>query len=354
MSNENLSSVDTSLPDAEALDRTLAGNASPEEATQVSTWLASHVYAEALVRRFTTMVVGRRLNAHIDTEAALAALQRRGNMGTAMVQRHSHNGAKPLFTAIRTKGYRGLHLTFGRSVFYAVTGVALGILAIVVEQHATVSPFSEQRVLPVSTYVTGNGQRAAITLPDGSLVTLDVASRLEVPTDYMAGNHTLRLTGEAFFTVRHHDGAPFTIATGQTSTRVLGTSFVVRHYDADTVTTVAVRDGKVSVGDVVVTARQLAEVQRSGVTTMRVAPPSLFSFATGILTLDDMPLQQAILELDRWYNADIRLGDPTLASRGISGTCEMGSLADLAAILELTLDVRVVQNGRILTLYPRR
>jgi carboxypeptidase Q len=53
MSKENLSSVDTSLPDA----RTLAGNASPEKAAQVYTWLALHIYAEALVRRFTTSVV---------------------------------------------------------------------------------------------------------------------------------------------------------------------------------------------------------------------------------------------------------------------------------------------------------
>ncbi|HXC24982.1 MAG TPA: FecR domain-containing protein, partial [Gemmatimonadaceae bacterium] len=67
-----------------------------------------------------------------------------------------------------------------------------------------------------------------------------------------------------------------------------------------------------------------------------------------------LPLPAAIVELDRWFDADIRLGDPMLEKQRIKGEFAAGSLADLSAILELTYNVRVVRDGRVLTLYPRR
>jgi ferric-dicitrate binding protein FerR (iron transport regulator) len=72
-----------------------------------------------------------------------------------------------------------------------------------------------------------------------------------------------------------------------------------------------------------------------------------------MLTLDKVPLIEAIPDLNRWYNADIRLGDPALAGRKIIGGFKLGSLTDLAAILELTFDVRVVRDANTLTLYSK-
>jgi ferric-dicitrate binding protein FerR (iron transport regulator) len=206
----------------------------------------------------------------------------------------------------------------------------------------------------VLTYATGNGQRATITLPGGGTVALNVASRLEVPLDYMAGHHTVRLVGEGLFTVPHHEGAPFIVMAGGTAARVLGTSFVVRRYATDTAMLVAVRDGKVAVGSTVVTAHHLLEVGRNSTPQMRSSDTSLFTFATGVLTLNNPLLPAAIVELDRWYDADIRLGSPALATEHLEGRFAAGSLGDLAQILASTFGVRVVRDGRVLTLYPRR
>ena len=202
-------------------------------------------------------------------------------------------------------------------------------------------------------YATGNGERANITLPDGSIVVLNVASRLAVPADYAAGNHVVHLIGEALFTVSRHEKTPFTVLAGSTAARVLGTSFVVRSYSADTSTIVAVRDGKVAVGTAVVTANRLLEVAGNGLPRVRQSDASPFTFATGTLTLTSMPLTAGIVELNRWYDTDIRLGDSALASRRIEGEFAAGSLSDLAAILELTFNVHVVRDGRVLTLFPR-
>ena len=205
----------------------------------------------------------------------------------------------------------------------------------------------------VLTYTTGNGERANITLPDGSTVSLNVASRLEVPVDYAAGNHALRLMGEALFSVPHRDRTPFTVTAGTATARVLGTSFVVRRYPTDRLTTVAVRNGRVAVRSVVVTANQQVQVGATGISRVQPAGAAQFSFATGVLVLDGLRLADAIPELDRWYNADVRLGDATLADQTLTGDVPAGSIGELASLLEWTFNMRVVREGRVLTLYPR-
>ena len=210
------------------------------------------------------------------------------------------------------------------------------------------------RTTEMLVYTTGNGQRATIALPDDGTVVLNVASRLEVPLDYMAGHRIVRLYGEGLFTVPHHHGSPFSVVAGTTVTRVLGTTFVVRRYGTDSVTTVAVREGKVSVGERTVSAAQMVTAGRRGVSFVARTNGALFTFASGILTINGVPLRQAIPDLDRWYDADIRFGDPRLGALPLEGEFAAGSLADLSSLLELTYDIRVVREGRVLTLYPRQ
>ncbi|HXC24638.1 MAG TPA: FecR domain-containing protein, partial [Gemmatimonadaceae bacterium] len=200
--------------------------------------------------------------------------------------------------------------------------------------------------VPVSTYVTGNGERANITLPDGNLVSLNVASQVDVPANYLAGNHTLRLNGEALFTVRHQTRTPFVVVAGTSTTRVLGTTFMIRHYREDTTAIVAVHDGKVVVSThpralkpIVLTAGRQLTLARTGATQLIQAPSGAFSFATGVLTLADVPLTAAIPTLDRWYNVDIRLGSDRLAEQRITGDCPAGSISDAVAILAATFNV---------------
>jgi transmembrane sensor len=236
---------------------------------------------------------------------------------------------------------------------WAAAALSLIVLVIVASWDAGVSHVDHQVARSTLTYTTANGQRATISLPDGSTVALNVGSRLEVPTEYATGVHTVRLVGEGMFTVPRHDGTPFMVLAGVASVRVLGTSFLVRHYATDPLTTVAVREGKVAVRSVVLTAAQQVAVGRDWTSPVQPADPAQFSFARGVLTLDGVRFPEAVVELDRWYDADIRLGNPVLASRHVAGEFADGTIAALAEYLTGTLHVRVVRNGRVLTLMPR-
>ena len=238
-------------------------------------------------------------------------------------------------------------------IWYGGMTTVIGILGILIGWHTGAHPRFDHRVRPTSTYATTNGQRATITLLDGTTVVLGVASRLDVPGDFAMGNHQVVLAGEALFTVPRHAETPFTVLAGTTRTRVLGTSFVVRRYLNDTVTTVVVRDGKVAVDSTVVTAQHLLTVKPHHRLDLQMADPATFSFATGVLTLNATSLPDAITELDRWFDVDIRLGDPVLAKKRFVGRFTTESVAELTHLFEMVYDVRAVRVGRVITLFPK-
>jgi ferric-dicitrate binding protein FerR (iron transport regulator) len=362
--------------DWDEIDRYFAGELSEADAAQLRRWLMVHPDKAQVLESVAQALDGTigvddsgQSDALVSWDAVAARIRSEDEglvladvMRPAVSGRHLERvSSVHLETSIAPLGTRSIAKsrnifsgqTRQRALWSVAASLVLGVVVMVLGWTAGVRHVSQRAAMSMLAYTTGSGERATITLPDGGTVALNVASRLEVPMDYMTGNRVVRLNGEGLFSVPHNSGAPLTVIAGATAARVLGTSFVVRHYATDSVTTVAVRDGKVAVGSVVLTANWLLEVGRYGVVSLRSAEPGVFGFATGVLTLDDLFLPKAIPELDRWYDVDIRLGDPELAKRGVGGKFAAGSIADLTAILELTLDVRVMRDGRVLTLMPR-
>ena len=353
--------------DLQLLERYCSGVASSAEAVQIDTWLQTHpeqrIWYEqfrAKIRQsdFAPMSAPEREAAWAsivcaatrqcpETVDALAWVAPHAAASVSMPRPTTAKGGGHILRAMPRA------LLVWRKATYTAAAMAFAVVLVVVGRRSASWRLEGGKTVASTTYATRRGERADITLPDGSAATLNVASRLQVPADFAAGNHTVILTGEAVFHVLHHSANPFTVITGQTPTKVLGTTFLVRRYPTDTATTVSVRDGKVAVRSVVVSARQQVMVSDHGRLQVRTADLAQFSFANGVLTLDGVAMPQAILELDRWYDADIRVGDPAVLRHVLDATFAAGSLSDLSDVLTLALNVRVVRNGRVLTLYTR-
>ena len=98
--------------------------------------------------------------------------------------------------------------TLRHRVWYIAASLVIGIVGVIIGWKGATRHDIVPMLGAVSTYTTLSGERANIMLPDGSTVALNVASRLEVPVDYAAGNHTLHLVGEALFTSAAPCGNP--------------------------------------------------------------------------------------------------------------------------------------------------
>lgn len=96
-------------------------------------------------------------------------------------------------------------------------------------------------------FVQTKGRHQTISLPDGTMVTLNDGSKLEYPQVFNQSSRDVYLKGEAYFDVKHDAGKPFQVHTGKFVTRVLGTAFNIKAYDNDSRVSVTVARGKVQV-----------------------------------------------------------------------------------------------------------
>lgn len=90
------------------------------------------------------------------------------------------------------------------------------------------------------------GETLALTLPDGSSLTLNSGSEVGYNRLFGRTNRSLRLNGEGFFEVVTGD-TPFRITANSNIVQVLGTSFNLRSWstDPDRITTLSVTSGQV-------------------------------------------------------------------------------------------------------------
>lgn len=324
-------------PDYTALERYWLGEATPEETICIESWFAARPQDR---NWFEQMRHGLKDGRWVSLSRGDVVVRADAVMReTGIVKQNDRQGTVNDNQMPRLRGW------------YAASSVILGITMIAIGWFINGNIINSNLTEHTSVYATANGERATVTLPDGSTATLNVGSQLRVPSNYAIGNRTVELKGEALFSVTNHADAPFTVEAGLSVTRVLGTQFVVRHYPTDSVATVAVKEGKVMVQSEVLTPGQAITVGANGAGKVESAQPSMFAFNSGVLALNPMPLSNAIVELNRWYDTDIRLGSSELQKERISGRFMAGSVSDLIEHLEWTFNFRVVREGRVLTLY---
>jgi ferric-dicitrate binding protein FerR (iron transport regulator) len=89
-------------------------------------------------------------------------------------------------------------------------------------------------VLPITSigqvYQTKNGEKRTLELSDGSTVTLNSGSKLELSTDFNHELRIVRLAGEGYFQVAKNKEKPFVVQASDFDINVLGTTFNVKSY----------------------------------------------------------------------------------------------------------------------------
>ncbi|WP_164122672.1 MULTISPECIES: FecR family protein [Sphingobacterium] len=79
-------------------------------------------------------------------------------------------------------------------------------------------------------YQTVKGEKKTFALIDGTLVTLNSASKLQIDKDFGISSRQVFLEGEAYLDVKKDVDKPFVLHTNEFDIRVLGTSFNVKSY----------------------------------------------------------------------------------------------------------------------------
>jgi len=238
-------------------------------------------------------------------------------------------------------------------------GSAAAIWAAVTHRLADGPAPSSGTVIPSAReYVTASGERAVLTLVDGTRVILGAASRLTVSPKYGSGTdpRLVTLEGEGYFEAVHDAAHPFTVQVGHRLVRDVGTKFVVRAFAPDHSVAVAVTEGEVMLAGTRLRQGDLGRLDATGAVRVRSGADlrSYTSWITGRLVFDDTPLAEAIPVLERWYDLDITVADSALYRRRLFATLESQPVTNVLDLIALSLNLRVERRGRIVTFSQQR
>lgn len=92
---------------------------------------------------------------------------------------------------------------------------------------------------------TPRGGKYQVELPDGSKVWLNAASSLHFPTAFTGKERKVTITGEAYFEIAPNKAMPFIVETNNGSVQVLGTHFNIMAYQDEPLFTTTLLEGAI-------------------------------------------------------------------------------------------------------------
>jgi transmembrane sensor len=182
-------------------------------------------------------------------------------------------------------------------------------------------------------YRTAVGERSTIVLPDGSTATLNTDSVLKVA--YSGDERGVRLLrGQALFDVARNKARPFQVYAADRRITAVGTVFDVR-LQGEAVK-VALVEGVVNVTPLESRARtsRAAVTMKAGEvlaaaprTPVRVRTADIrreTSWREGVVVFDDVPLAEAVIEINRYTSRPLQLEDSDIGAFRVSGVFKTG------------------------------
>lgn len=219
-----------------------------------------------------------------------------------------------------------------------------------------------KRPAPVQTVqseilATAVGVRADKTLSDKSVVHLDADTRIAVRYSRAARDLSLE-RGEAIFEVTHDPARPFRVAAQTATVTAVGTVFDVDIVDK--AVEVRVFKGTVRVADAGMVERSVTRGQWlildpvRGISSGSFSPDTYQSWQSDWLQADDMPLDYAVAELNRYSRDKIAIEDPDIANVKLSGRFRLSNTDATLAQIAAVLQVHVVKHRGEIVLTPKR
>jgi transmembrane sensor len=216
-------------------------------------------------------------------------------------------------------------------------------------------------------YSTSTGQRSTFVLDDGSIIELNAQSRIEVRfSDYR--RDVALVEGQALFNVAKDLRRPFIVRAGNRQVLALGTRFDVR-LDSTSVQ-VTLLEGKVRVEENTAMWKRGQEVELTPgqqlVAKMNTAPSQptstskagvgadvirdidvakITGWREGRIYFDDLPLEDAVREMNRHSTVHIRLESAELAGLRVNGMFKAGDQEIFVSALQEYFQVEAQRQG---------
>jgi transmembrane sensor len=302
---------------------------SPAEDAELDAWLAND---------------SRRRGAFAKANAVMIYADRARPLGPAYDDGENGMFIRPLTPDRPRESTRRWTLAAGGAAAAAMVGAAVGI--------------GYEAWRPAQRFETGRGELRRLPLADGTLVTLNTATKVAVK--FTTSRRDVQLIeGEALFDVAKNLRRPFYVDAGDIRVRAVGTSFTVRKLSgkptevlvSEGIVEVTRSDGR-AVGPVRLFANQQVLARPNAPFTPTVLAPAALArelmWRQGMLSFAGASLREAAAEFSRYSDPQIAVDDPTIANETITGLFSANDPAGFAQAVALSLNLSTrTEDGKI-------
>lgn len=210
-------------------------------------------------------------------------------------------------------------------------------------------------VQSINKLVVPLGSKAWFSLSDGTVVTLNAGSTLNVSQDYGVNNRIVRLDGEGYFNIAKDKDNPFVVQTPFLNIRALGTEFNIKAYSADRTIETTLVSGSLQIEPV-------KEINQGQITVLKPNQKLTFFKADSSFTSgSEMKEKEATARFEnikkirtvpatRLVTENVNV-DPVTSWKENRWIFEQQSLSQIAIDLERKFDVQIIFDSERLKSY---
>lgn len=209
------------------------------------------------------------------------------------------------------------HILKRVKIFPLILKVAAVILLLVtfafLYQHKMSKQQSTLRSPEVVIKENKAGQKSRIFLTDGSVVWLNSNSSIIYTKEFRNGVREVEITGEAYFEIVPDTTKPFIVKFGETTVKVLGTSFNISDYPRDGNKVISLVEGKISLihqdHSQVLTPGWIAEINSTTNKIKRFKGDisTNLAWTRDELVFNNASYDEIFSKLERWYGKKIQV-----------------------------------------------
>ena len=187
------------------------------------------------------------------------------------------------------------------------------------------------------------GQRANITLPDGTNVWLNARTTLQYPSSFNRRQRTVALNGEAYFDDSKNKKKPFVVQTKNYNIEVLGTKFNVNAYTDQGEFETALMQGSVKTSSllhpeqtVTLSPHHRAYLKNGKLHVATVSDHDPYRWKEGLICFKNVPFLKIMKKFEKCYGIRIFINNKEVVKYNFTGKFRQADGVDYA--------LRVLQN----------
>jgi ferric-dicitrate binding protein FerR (iron transport regulator) len=197
------------------------------------------------------------------------------------------------------------------------------------------------------------GQRAQVTLYDGTTVWLNSQSTLRYPVSFRNGQRIVELNGEGFFDVEKNKEQPFIVHTHKYSIEVLGTHFNVLAYKNHEAFEVSLLNGSVQVYSpanvtpgVILKPNQRVVESSGRLQVEAIDNFEHFRWREGLICLDDERFEELINKFSLYFDIRITVENPRYLDYRCTGKFRQSDGVDYALrVLQRKMNFNYIRDN---------